>query len=483
MKKFALFSILAFGLGLASCDNDFDFPNPPGQSNPQEPVLEAPELQLSNVAGTATIDLPAVIATDGMVRLAEVLSFDGLEEDYDFYFIGQMAASEAFNNAKDFETVMDGNTITANPDVLEAIYHEALNTIDPAARTTYIRFKAYAKNATSHFRIGGTDTYYGQMTASMKPFAPDFTVEEKYYLIGTPTDGAIDAAKAIEMHNSGISSYDDPVFTCTYDISAAEAAAGFEWAVVPQSTLVAGTGLVLAPADSEHAEDAEGFFKDSTLGSFAIVREDNTHLFTVNVKADDLGLYEYSCKLAIKNLYTPGPSNNWSPATSQMLYTDNYTTYQGFVNIENEFKFTSAPDWNHTNYGYAEDGKLTTDGSAGNIPVTVNGLYWANANIAALTYSLTNVTTLGLIGDATPGGWDASTALTPSADNLTWTATVDMKGGEYKIRANDAWDIDFGGSNDDLIFKGGNIPSPGEGKYLVTLNLASLPYTISFTKQ
>ena len=58
-----------------------------------------------------------------------------------------------------------------------------------------------------------------------------------------------------------------------------------------------------------------------------------------------------------------------------------------------------------------------------------------------------------------------------------------MKGGEYKIRANDAWDIDFGGSNDDLIFKGGNIPSPGEGKYLVTLNLASLPYTISFTKQ
>lgn len=484
MKKFALFSILVLGLGLASCDNDFDFPNPPGQSNPQEPVLEVPNLALASAVGDDVVDLTDAVASDRMVKLAEVSSFDGLDEIYDFYFVGQMAASDAFANPVDFETVMDGNAITADPDVLEAVYHKALNTIDPKAGKTHIRFKAYAKNATSQFRIGGTDTFYGQMTASMKPFNPGFTVEEKYYLIGTATDGRIDASKAIEMHNSGVSPYDDPVFTATIDITSAQAAAGYEWAVVPQSTLTAGSGMVLAPAEPDHAADATGFLKAyDTAGSFAVVNEDNIHLISVNVKADDLGLYSYSVSLAIPNLYTPGGSNGWNQSASQMLFTDNYTFYQGYVNIQDEFKFTSAPDWDHTNYGYLEDGKLTTDGSAGNIKVQVNGLYWATANISALTYTLTQISTIGIIGDATPSGWDASTPLTPSADNLTWSAVVSLKGGEFKFRANDGWDINLGGSLTGLTPGGDNIASPGEGSYLVTLDLSALPYKATLTKQ
>lgn len=170
MKKFALFSILALGLGFASCDNDFDFPNPPGQTNPQEPVLEVPGIELSSLVNAgSTIDLPSEVQADAMVKLAEVNSFDGLDEIYTFYFVGEMAATDAFTNPVEFATELNGNTITANPDVLEAVYHKALNTVDPKAQTTHIRFKAYAKNTTSHFRIGGTDTYYGAMTATMKP--------------------------------------------------------------------------------------------------------------------------------------------------------------------------------------------------------------------------------------------------------------------------------------------------------------------------
>ena len=55
--------------------------------------------------------------------------------------------------------------------------------------------------------------------------------------------------------------------------------------------------------------------------------------------------------------------------------------------------------------------------------------------------------------------------------------------GEYKIRCNDAWDIDFGGDPQDLDFKGGNIATPGEGTYDVTVDFSILPYTITFSKK
>lgn len=166
------------------------------------------------------------------------------------------------------------------------------------------------------------------------------------------------------------------------------------------------------------------------------------------------------------------------------MYTDNYIDYSGYINVVGEFKFTSAPDWAHTNYGYASDGKLSTDGNAGNIKVTQDGLYWVNANISALTYSIEYVSTYGLIGDATEGGWDASTPLTPSADFLTWTGTVNLKGeGKFKFRANDGWDINLGGDLEFLTLGGDDIATPGAGTYDVTLNLGTYPYSATLTSK
>lgn len=87
-----------------------------------------------------------------------------------------------------------------------------------------------------------------------------------------------------------------------------------------------------------------------------------------------------------------------------------------------------------------------------------------------------------MIGNATPQGWDASTALT-SDDYLVWKGTVAMTEGEFKFRANDNWDINLGGSLDDLVQGGDNIKSPGAGTYEVTLDLSKLPYTATFTKK
>lgn len=480
----------AMALAFSSCES-FDLPNPPGQSNPQEPVFEAANLNILSAAGDQTYDLGQLNTVQGTVKLADLESVSNLPENYtELKFIGQMAASDAFNNPVDFPVTYKDNAIYADADALDGAYHPALNTIAPDAKTVNIRFKAYAVNPTDEttMRLGGKDAYYCPMTASLKPFDPGFTIEDKYYLIGTCSDGQINA-QAIEMTNSGASPYDDPNFSVVVDITAAEAAAGYEWAVVPASTLAAGTGVVYGPEYDDNLYAASGNFKAyETVGVFGVIEEENKHLITVNMRPDENGLHAYTWILAIPNLWTPGNSNGWSHDKSQMLYTNNYIDYSGFVNVVGEFKFTSAPDWDHTNYGYAGDGKLSTDGGAGNIKVTQDGLYWVTANISALTYTISPcITTFGLIGDATEGGWDASTPLTPSEDFLTWTGTVTLKGeGSFKFRANDSWDVvNLGGETEFLSTDGGapNIATPGEGTYDVTLSLGAYPYTATLVKK
>lgn len=148
------------------------------------------------------------------------------------------------------------------------------------------------------------------------------------------------------------------------------------------------------------------------------------------------------------------------------------------------FKFSTQADWGGINYGDGgAEGKLSEDGGAGNLTVAETGLYWFNANLPSLEYTATKINTIGLIGDATPKGWDASTALTPSENGLVWTGTVTMAGtGEYKFRANDDWAVNLGGSADDLQPNASNIATPGAGTYTVTLDLRTLPYKVTFVK-
>ena len=55
------------------------------------------------------------------------------------------------------------------------------------------------------------------------------------------------------------------------------------------------------------------------------------------------------------------------------------------------------------------------------------------------------IETVGLIGSATPMGWDADTTMTQdSADAHLWTITITLAVGEAKFRANDDWDINWG---------------------------------------
>ena len=76
------------------------------------------------------------------------------------------------------------------------------------------------------------------------------------------------------------------------------------------------------------------------------------------------------------------------------------------------------------------------------------------ANFNNNTWTATK-TTWGIIGDATPGGWNSDTPMTYDAVNQVWKVTCNMVStGSYKFRANNAWAIDFGmdPSNNKLVY-------------------------------
>ena len=100
-----------------------------------------------------------------------------------------------------------------------------------------------------------------------------------------------------------------------------------------------------------------------------------------------------------------------------------------------------------------------------------------------LTYSVLK-TDWGLIGDATPGGWDADTNMTYSMDTKTWTLTTDLSVGNIKFRANDNWDLNYGDDNfDGSMEQGGtDIPIEEAGNYTIVLNLEVAGYAYEVRK-
>jgi hypothetical protein len=185
------------------------------------------------------------------------------------------------------------------------------------------------------------------------------------------------------------------------------------------------------------------------------------------------------------SLYVPGAYQGWSPATAMRISSPSANKlYEGYVNYTDpaslEFKYTSDPDWNHTNYGDGGSGKLSTDGSAGNLKVPSTGYYLLKGDLTGNTWSVTK-TQWGIIGDATPNGWGASTALTFDAATQTWGGIIHLTAAApgaaataCKFRANDAWDINLGDNkpaNGILKYGGENIPVTVTGDYKVTLDL------------
>lgn len=163
-------------------------------------------------------------------------------------------------------------------------------------------------------------------------------------------------------------------------------------------------------------------------------------------------------------LWTPGNGNGWNHAGSDRLVSPELDgNYSGYVYIDGEYKLTTAPDWDHTNYGGSFDAISETGGN-----------FWAEAGVYLMKVDLEagNATAtkveFGVIGDATPGGWDSDTDMEYDVAEGCWVAEMTLTDGTIKFRANDDWAINYGGAHDNLVPGGDNI-NVSAGDYLIKL--------------
>lgn len=201
-------------------------------------------------------------------------------------------------------------------------------------------------------------------------------------------------------------------------------------------------------------------------------------------------------------IYEAGINNNWG-AIEQPLYSANKDgIYRGFfyaqeadwTGSKGAFKFTGAfNSWSEGNYGIGNinadglSGTLIDDGNSANIMVTP-GFYRADVNLGNMTYELTPISSIGIIGSAQAGGWDTDTDLTYNPETLAWEGTIKLTADQFKFRANHSWDINWGGSIKNLIQDDSNLMIDEAGTYFIqffplcetksyaTLTLVSDPY-------
>lgn len=199
----------------------------------------------------------------------------------------------------------------------------------------------------------------------------------------------------------------------------------------------------------------------------------------------------YSTELP--QLAVPGNHQGWNPPTAPRIASSAFgeTDYEGYIWLDGGFKFVGpdpAGNYNWGNTDWGDDGTFSGSlAESGESDCTATaGYYRVKANTTTLVYSI-EPTTWGIVGAATPGSWDNSTALTYNSTTKKWEGTVVMTAGEFKFRANNAWAINLGGDPDEdgsMNYDGPNLSVSAGGTYSVVLDLSNpRQYTYTLTLQ
>lgn len=200
---------------------------------------------------------------------------------------------------------------------------------------------------------------------------------------------------------------------------------------------------------------------NATYFDLTIDVENMTYTITTDGQApvvDPTAEYDY--------VYIAGTADGWSGNGGKLASVKDANDYYGFINATGEFKIQKNQGSWATNWG-GTNGTLEAGGSN----IAANGFVYVNANLNNMTYSVTPITSMGIIGDAFNADWATEAPLTYNAETGAWEATgVVLNAGSIKFRANNGWDINFGGALDNLTINGDNITVEA-GTYNVALTL------------
>jgi hypothetical protein len=286
----------------------------------------------------------------------------------------------------------------------------------------------------------------------------------------------------MKFSHSALDVFEDPVFTYTFEGNGGDMwfAFGDKDAI---DAVADGTWNKLFGTKGESTDLSGSFDRRYNL--------DGDHSFCVDGKAK---FYRFQINLADMTytiiplnfqeyIYEAGVNNDWGAVAQPLYCPDGNGTYTGFFYAQDAdwsggkgaFKFTGAfNDWSQGNYGTGTinadglSGTLIDDGGSGNV-LADPGFYQAEVNLANMTYKLTPITTIGIVGPAQAGGWGDDTDMTYNKETRAWEATLELAADELKFRANDGWDINWGGSVDNLTAGGANLKIAEAGTYFVQL--------------
>lgn len=488
MKKIKFISALALTMVLASCEN-YDLPNPPGQTNPEPDGIFA-NSGLVIEQGATDVDLVNANSQNVNVNVANITALENFPENYDLVINMEVSGDENFSKVAVAKTTIVDKAVMVNPDVFNNAIKEAI-TKAPGTLDVYARFVALAQRGSTTLRLGGLNAYFADKSKfKVATLNPAKWMENSFYVVPV-VNGTADFAKAVKMDNTlgNVSVYDNPEFAVKIDVTDA----GYAWKLAPVSVYESkDASKLLGCIPSLDSDLAGKLAAGSGAGQISLV---GSVLITVNVYDDS-----YTVNYAFENLYPF--SGSVKPENMMKLYTTDYINYSGVTAINQRWTLAAQPDKTGPvvfkmvegsevidENGLYESGSLTASSTGKSItaPVKGNTLYWTEVNLVQLKFSVKAMTSLSVIGAGNNWNLETATPLTPSKDLRTWTAENVEIGTEFKINANGDWDLDFGGKSAGdgvytLDFKGSNMQCVEPGTYKVTIDFSKQPYTLTLEK-
>ncbi len=171
---------------------------------------------------------------------------------------------------------------------------------------------------------------------------------------------------------------------------------------------------------------------------------------TVSSPAVGLSVVPYDPVILLEEIFLPGAYQGWDPSTALSIpSTEVSGVYEGVMNFpENalQFKVTLDQTW-EKNYGDDDNGNLIFD-SPNNLSVPEAGTYLITVDLNTMRWAAEPYS-FGIIGTATPGGWNTDTDMVYDPEAQAWKITQYLVPGALKFRLNDSWTVNYGSRNNE----------------------------------
>lgn len=440
MKKTLLYSLAAMAsLALASCAGDYD-----DWANPQANEQEASAAKYGVTFANGSEAEGSMADEDGIINLVTVNSSDAN--------VSGFTLKDLKVNGVAINGTMIGNSVQVSASELEKLVCDQNKSRASVARDLKVETQVSINLASGD---AVSITTKGKTTGKFTPTATPPLDEKGYYMLGQVNGNEWDATSPVWMTKMSDGVYQLKV-TTEKDKNYFKFYEGSKWDESGNWDVI-NKGVMGCEKDG--CEDASGtiYYTGDSWGTpqSMVIAGAGTWIVTL-----DMNNLSYSVGKPV--LYMKGDANGWDGY--DYLSGEDGVKFTGFMYLnQNGFKFTTAPDWSGTGYGANFD----TAPDAANIVITEPaGYYQVDVDLSEKTYTLTPITSIGIIGSASPNGWDSDVDMTyvpynkdTKEVNGYWEVkNITLSAGEIKFRANDGWDISWGGELDHLTTKnGGNI--------------------------